>query len=138
MPDHEQTDFAALAQRARQMRGEMEQVSDELMAIQATGHGGGGLVTATISGEGRLLGLRIDPSVVDPNDPETLAEMVIEAVNGASQTIKEQHAERISEITGSVSDLLAGLRRDRVVPSFAIRPPAAPATRPVRPFAGPK
>jgi nucleoid-associated protein EbfC len=131
MPDNEKIDFAALAQRARQMRSEVEQAHGELMAIQATGHGGGGLVTATVSGAGRLLELRIDPSVVDPDDPQTLADMVIEAVDGAGRMIEEQRAERVSEITDGVSGLVAGLRRtqadraDRVVPLFVTRPPAS-------------
>jgi nucleoid-associated protein EbfC len=138
MPDKEQIDFTALAQRAREMRSDMERAHDELMAIQATGHGGGGLVTATVSGEGRLLDLRIDPSVIDPDDPQTLTDLVIAAVDGANQAVAEQRAERITEITDGVGSLVAGLRSDRadrgVVPRFAGRRPArAPASPTVRP-----
>lgn len=141
MPDNEQIDFAALAQRAREMRSDMEHARDELTGIQATGHGGGGLVTATVSGEGRLLDLRIDPSVIDPDDPQTLADMVIAAVDGANQAVAEQRAERITEITDGVSSLVAGLRGDRadrgVVPRFADRRPGrAPASTTVRPVDG--
>ncbi len=143
MPDNEQIDFAALAQRAQLMRREVAHAQDELMAIQATGHGGGGLVTATVSGEGRLLELRIDPSVIDPDDPQTLADLVIAAVDGANQAVAEQRAERLTEITDGLSGLLAGLRRDQadrgVVPLFATRPPAPAApSGTVHPFDGPK
>jgi DNA-binding YbaB/EbfC family protein len=143
MPDNEQTDFAALAQRAQQMRREVADAQDELMAIQATGHGGGGLVTATVSGEGRLLELRIDPSVIDPADPQTLADLVIAAVDGANQAVAEQRAARVTAITDGLRGLLAGVRRDPadpgIVPLFANRPPVpAPPSGTVHPFDRPK
>ncbi|MEK8143004.1 YbaB/EbfC family nucleoid-associated protein [Streptomyces sp. M10(2022)] len=105
-----QIDFAALASQARRMEGAMAGAQEDLTKIQATGFGGAGLVTATVSGEGRILDLRIDPSVIDPDDPETLASLVIAAVDSATQAVEEQRAASLSAITDGLTGLLTGLR----------------------------
>ncbi|MFC4034810.1 YbaB/EbfC family nucleoid-associated protein [Streptomyces polygonati] len=110
MADREQVDFAALAQQARRMQGEVAGVQESLAAIQGTGFGGKGLVAATVSGEGRIVALRIDPSVIDPDDPETLADLVIEAVDSANQAAQEQRTQRMAGVTDTLNGLLAGLR----------------------------
>ncbi len=137
MPDDEQIDFTELARRVRQMQQELTHATDDLTTIQATGHAGDGLVTATVSGEGRILDLRIDPSVIDPDDPQTLADLVIAAVEGANEAVRQQRAERLSGLTDGASGLLAGLRRDRPRPNLVSRrvaaPPGGPARRPGMP-----
>ncbi|MYS24864.1 hypothetical protein GA0115240_17063 [Streptomyces sp. DvalAA-14] len=110
MSDHEQVDFAALARQARRMQGEVAGVQESLAAVHATGFGGKGVVAATVSGEGRLVELKIDPSVIDPDDPQTLADLVVEAVDNAHQAVQDQRAERMSGVTDSLNGLLAGLR----------------------------
>jgi nucleoid-associated protein EbfC len=139
MSDSEQIDFGAFAQRAQQLQGEMSSVQSDLMALQATGFGGGGLATATVSGEGRLVSLHIDPSVLDPGDPETLAEMVIAAVDSANEALAERRKERMTAVTDGLEDMMTRLRPgpasgERVVPRFAPRrlPTASPgrASRP--------
>lgn len=76
-------DFGQLAERACQMRYELEQVSDDLGRIEVRGFGGTGLVQATVSGENLLIALAIDSSIIDPDDPETLSYLVRQAVNDA-------------------------------------------------------
>jgi DNA-binding YbaB/EbfC family protein len=138
MSDDQQPDFGGLARRAWQLQGEVSNAKSDLVALQATGFGGGGLVTATVSGEGRLVGLQIDRSVIDPDDPETLAETVIAAVNNANETMAERRNERMTEVTDGLQSLLAGLDPGtagggRVVPRFAPRrlpgSPEGPASR---------
>ncbi|OON71823.1 YbaB/EbfC family nucleoid-associated protein [Streptomyces tsukubensis] len=110
MTDSGQIDFAALAGQARRMEGEVAGVEQDLSKIQATGYGGDGLVTATVSGEGRIVSLRIDPSVIDPADAETLSDLVIKAVDSANQALQEQRAASVSAITDGLQGLLEGLR----------------------------
>jgi nucleoid-associated protein EbfC len=139
MTDGELPDFSALAQRARQLQGEFSSMQSDLTAVKGTGFGGGGMVTATVSGEGRLVGLQIDPSVIDPGDPETLAGLVIAAVDGANEAMAEQRNERMTEVTEGLQSMLNGLRpvrpaEGRPVPRFAPRrqraSPPAQASRP--------
>ncbi|MEV0279363.1 YbaB/EbfC family nucleoid-associated protein [Streptomyces sp. NPDC050610] len=110
MTDRPSIDIAALTERVRHLQGDLSGLRDDLDACQATGHGGGGLVTATVSGEGRLTDLRIDPSVIDPDDPRTLTDLIIEAVGAAQTTVTELRTERVGEFTGGLNDLTAGLR----------------------------
>jgi nucleoid-associated protein EbfC len=111
MPDNGQVDFAEVARRTQRMQGELAQVKEDLRDIRATGHGRDGLVAATVSGEGLLVGLRIDPSVIDPGDPGTLGDLVVTAVNDAHRELAEQRAERMSRVAGGLDDILAGLRQ---------------------------
>ncbi|MFE4800205.1 YbaB/EbfC family nucleoid-associated protein [Streptomyces sp. NPDC056708] len=82
-------------------------VQEDLTGVQATGYGADGLVAATVSGDGRIVALRIDPSVIDPDDPETLADLIIVAVDSANQAVQEQRAASLAVVTDS---LLSGLR----------------------------
>jgi DNA-binding YbaB/EbfC family protein len=128
MSDNEQPDFGALAQRARQLQGEMSSIKSDMENLRATGHGGGGLVTATVSGEGRLVELRIDSSVIDPDDPQTLAELVIAAIDSANESMDQQRNERMTVVTSGLQSVLAGLRPrpetgGRVVPRVPSRRP---------------
>ena len=73
-------DMGALLQSAQAMQAEMARAQTSLGDARATGSAGGGLVRAEVDGNGQLVGLTIDPSVVDPDDVDTLADLVIAAV----------------------------------------------------------
>lgn len=116
-------DFVLLAERARQMRRQLEQARDDLGRFEAQGLGGNGLVQATVSGENVLVALTIDSSVIDPDDPETLQELVREAVNDATARLAAQRGERVSSITDGLAGMLSGAaaREPRVTPMTASR-----------------
>jgi hypothetical protein len=128
MPDRsasgrEPVDFGLLAERARRMRRELEQARDDLGRIEARGLGGGGLVQATVSGENVLVALTIDSSVIDPDDPETLQELVREAVNDAMAGMAAQRGERATSITDGLAGMFSGAaaREPRVTPMTPAR-----------------
>ncbi|MFZ0324237.1 MAG: YbaB/EbfC family nucleoid-associated protein [Actinomycetes bacterium] len=86
-------DLQGLLAQAQQMQEQMASAQQELAQLTVQGRSGGGLVVATLSGLGELVDLTIDPSVVDPQDTETLAALVIAAVRDASveaQGVQEQ------------------------------------------------
>ncbi|WP_331736153.1 YbaB/EbfC family nucleoid-associated protein [Streptomyces sp. NBC_00057] len=68
------------------------------------------MVAATVSGDGRIVALRIDPSVIDPDDPEILADLITVAVDSANQAVQEQRAASLAVVTDSFNGLLSGLR----------------------------
>jgi len=76
-------DFGALMQSAAAMQQQMAQAQASLADERATGSAGGGLVTADVDGNGQLVALTIDPSVVDPDDVDTLADLIVAAVRDA-------------------------------------------------------
>jgi nucleoid-associated protein EbfC len=134
MSGNEQADTGAMARQAQQLQGAMASIQSDLKDFQATGTARDGLVTATVSGEGRLVRLEIDPSVIDPRDPETLSDLVITAVDGAHQAMSKRLRERMSPVTDGLQDMLARLREarppdGRVMPAPALRRPVVPVRR---------
>lgn len=77
-------DLQALMAQAQVMQDQLEQAQAELANRRVTGTAGGDLVEATLSGTGELLGLTIKPEACDPNDTETLADLIVAAVRDAN------------------------------------------------------
>ncbi len=77
-------DLSNLMAQAQALQDQLERAQEELATQRVTGSAGGGLVEATVSGTGELVGLVIKPEAVDPDDTETLADLVIAAVRDAS------------------------------------------------------
>ncbi len=102
-----QGDMRKLMQQAAQMQEQLMAAQDELASRQFQGTAGGGVVTATVTGGGNLVGLAIDPSVIDPDDAEMLADLVVAAVNQASKVAAEAASEQMGGLTGGLD--LGGL-----------------------------
>ena len=77
-------DMQQILEQAQRMQEQLLSAQEELADAEVTGSVGGGLVTATVSGSGELKALTIDPRAVDPEDTETLADLVLAAVRDAT------------------------------------------------------
>lgn len=95
-------DMQAILQQAQQMQAQLMAAQEELALAQVTGQAGGGLVTATVTGAGELVALAIDPEVVDPDDVETLADLVIGAVADANRAAQALAADRMGPLAGGM------------------------------------
>ena len=95
-----QPNIAQLMKQAQKMQEQIQAAQAELAATEVTGTAGGGLVTATMQGSGELIGLRIDPSVVDPEDIETLQDLVIAAVRDAHRAANEMANDKMGPLAG--------------------------------------
>jgi len=71
------------------MQQDLARAQQELAATEVEGQAGGGLVKATVTGSGELRGLVIDPKAVDPEDTETLADLVVAAVQAANDNAQQ-------------------------------------------------
>jgi nucleoid-associated protein EbfC len=96
----QQPNMQQLMKQAQKMQQQLEAAQAELAAAEVTGTAGGGLVTATVTGSGELTGLTIDPSAVDPEDVETLQDLVVAAVRDANRAAAELAAEKMGPVTG--------------------------------------
>lgn len=94
--------MANLQRMAQQMQQEMVRVQQELEALTVSGSAGGGVVTATVTGQQELVSLAIDPSAVDPADVEMLQDLVVAAVNEALRASRELAASRMAAVTGGL------------------------------------
>lgn len=100
-----QPNMQQLMKQAQQMQQQMLQAQEELAQAEVTGSAGGGLVTATVNGTGELQALVIDPKVVDPDDVETLADLIVAAVRDASRGAQELAAEKMGPLSGGLGGL---------------------------------
>lgn len=100
-------DLNKLMQQAAQMQEQLMAAQSELAGQEFEGTAGGGVVTATVTGDGKLVGLKIDPSVIDPDDPEMLADLIIAAVNQATKAAQDAGAAQMDGLTGGMD--LGGL-----------------------------
>ncbi|MEJ7629648.1 MAG: YbaB/EbfC family nucleoid-associated protein [Nocardioidaceae bacterium] len=95
-------DLQALLQQASAMQERLVGAQHELEDARVEGSSGGGLVHATVSGTGELLGLQIDPSVCDPDDPETLADLVLAAVQNAVDVAHQSASDAMAGVSGGL------------------------------------
>jgi nucleoid-associated protein EbfC len=91
--------FKQVQKMAADMQAARDALADTL--IEATA--GGGIVKATVTGDGHLRAIRIDPSVVDPTDVETLEDLVVAAVNEAMREAKEIEDQKLGGATGGLN-----------------------------------
>ncbi|MBM7771337.1 DNA-binding YbaB/EbfC family protein [Actinokineospora baliensis] len=92
----------AILAQAQKMQEQLLSAQQELADAQVTGTAGGGLVTATVSGAGELKSLVIDPKVVDPEDTETLADLVVAAVRDAGNNAQRLAEEKMGPLAGGL------------------------------------
>lgn len=94
--------MAQLLKQAQQMQQQLVAAQQELAHAEVTGTAGGGLVTATMSGDGELTALAIAPAAVDPDDLETLQDLVVAAVRDAKRAADALAADRMGPLAGGL------------------------------------
>ena len=95
-------DMMKLVQQAQEMQTRLQQIQDGLEAQTVSATSGGGMVTATVDGKGQVRGVKIDPTVVDPNDVEMLEDLVIAAVSEAQKKAQAAAQEQMQQLTGGL------------------------------------
>ncbi|GAA5045318.1 YbaB/EbfC family nucleoid-associated protein [Nocardia callitridis] len=101
-PGGQQFDMQQLLAQAQQMQEAVMQAQAEIAEAEVEGQAGGGLVKVTIKASGEIVALSIDPKAVDPDDVETLQDLVIGAVNTAMTNAQELAAERLGPLSGGL------------------------------------
>ncbi|MGI8667217.1 MAG: YbaB/EbfC family nucleoid-associated protein [Jatrophihabitans sp.] len=104
-----QSNMQQLMKQAQKMQQQLAEAQAELAEAQVQGSAGGELVTATVTGSGELLALTIDPKAVDPDDIETLQDLVVAAVRDATRRAGELAADKMGPLTGGLGGLGGGL-----------------------------
>jgi hypothetical protein len=98
-------DMSGLLAQAQAMQQQLLDAQRELAEATVEGSAGGDLVTATVSGAGELLGLVIKPEAVDPEDTETLADLVLAAVRDATGKAQALAAAKLGPLAGGMGGL---------------------------------
>ena len=98
-------DMSGLLAQAQAMQQQLLDAQRELAEATVEGSAGGDVVTATVSGAGELLGLVIQPEAVDPEDTETLADLVLAAVRDATGKSQALAAAKLGPLAGGMGGL---------------------------------
>jgi DNA-binding YbaB/EbfC family protein len=104
-----QPNMQQLMKQAQKMQAQMLEAQQKLAETELTGTAGGGLVTATVTGAGEVLRIVIDPKVVDPDDVETLEDLVTAAVRDGQKQASELGETAMGPVAGGAQGLLGGL-----------------------------
>ncbi|HOC06579.1 MAG TPA: YbaB/EbfC family nucleoid-associated protein [Bacillota bacterium] len=86
----------------QKMQADMKKMQAELGSIRISATAGGGMVEAVVDGNRRIVEIKIAPEVVDPEDIETLQDLLQAAVNEATRKAEEYLAEEMQKITGGL------------------------------------
>ena len=93
---------AAQMRQIRAMQAEMEKMQEELEAKEVETTAGGGAVSVRVNGKKELVSIKIDPDVMDKDDPEMLEDLVLVAVNEGLRQIEEMSQSNMSKLSGGL------------------------------------
>ena len=93
-------DLSKMMKQLQQAQSKMQQVQEELASKTVEGSAGGGMVKVAVNGRHELLSIKIDPTVVDPDDVEMLEDLVTAAVNDAQTRADEMARDEMSKLAG--------------------------------------
>lgn len=93
----------SMLRQAQKMQEDMARTQQELEERTYTATAGGGAVSATVDGKHTLTGLTIQPEVVDPDDAEMLADLVMAAVNEAVRKAVRDAEDEMGKVTGGMN-----------------------------------
>ena len=92
----------AMLKQAQKMQEDMAALQEELDAREDDISAGGGVVGVKINGKKEILSIDIQPEIVDPDDIETLSDILVAAVNEAIKRVEDTNNAEMSKITGSL------------------------------------
>jgi nucleoid-associated protein EbfC len=107
--------MSALLAQAQQMQQRLLEAQQHLANSEVHGEAGGGLVKVVVKGSGEVVAVHIDPKVVDPEDIETLQDLIVGAMSDASKQVTRMAQEQLGALAGGMGGPAA--------------PPPAPPTR---------
>ncbi len=93
----------SVIKQAQKMQEEMERVQGELEEKTVESSSGGGAVSVVVSGKKEIVSIKISPEAVDPEDVETLEDLVMAAVNDGIKKADDMMAEGMSAVTGGLN-----------------------------------
>jgi nucleoid-associated protein EbfC len=103
------SNFQQLFQLGQQVQARLTQLQSELGNRTVTCSSGGGMVTVTVDGRGKIREVKIDRSVVDPEDVEMLEDLVLAALNEAQQRAQSLYEEEMKKLAGGLPPLPFGI-----------------------------
>ncbi len=95
-------DLMGMMKQVGQMQARVQQMQEELAALEIDGQSGGGLVMVTLTGKGDLKKLRIDPSLAKADEVEILEDLIVAATADAKAKLDAQLQAKMQEMAGGL------------------------------------
>jgi DNA-binding YbaB/EbfC family protein len=95
-------DIMGMMKQVGQMQARLKEMQDELTRAEVEGQSGGGLVRVTVDGRGELKKVRIDPSLLKPEEVEILEDLIVAASSDARSKVDGIMQSKMAEITGGL------------------------------------
>ncbi len=100
-----QPDMQQLMKQAQKMQQQLMEAQSKLAESEVEGSAGGGLVTATVTGAGDVLRVKIKPEAVDPDDVESLEDLVVAAIRDAAANAQALQQTTMGPLAGGLGGL---------------------------------
>ncbi len=111
-----------IMRQAQEMQGKAAEMQERLAQLHVEGTAGGGLVTVSATGQQKILGVTVDPSLIQESDKEMLEDLIVAAVNQALEKAKALASEEMSKLTGDMN--IPGM--EGMMSSFGVNPADTP------------
>ena len=98
-------DMNKMMQQVQQMQADMLKAQEELANERVEASVGGGMVTVTASGSGEIVAVKIAPEAIDPDDAETLEDLVLAGVNEALRNAQDLAQSKLGDVSGGLKGL---------------------------------
>lgn len=95
-------DLMGMMKKAQEIQGKMQRMQEELSALEISGQSGAGLVQVTLNGKGEMRAIKIDPSLLKPEDAEIVEDLVLAAFQDAKGKVEGEMQKRMQEVTGGL------------------------------------
>jgi nucleoid-associated protein EbfC len=95
-------DFLGLMKQAAELKSKMEAMQAELDQIEVEGTSGGGLVSVKLSGKGEMKGVKIDPSLIKPEEKEIVEDLIVAAHADARRKAEVLMQEKMKAVAGGL------------------------------------
>lgn len=95
-------DVFGMMKQVQQMQERAQRLQEELGQMEIAGESGGGLVRVTLDGKATLKAIRIDPSLMKPDEVEIVEDLIIAAVADAKTKVEAKMQSKMQELTGGL------------------------------------
>ncbi len=94
--------LGALMKQAQEMQQKMGEMQERMADLEVEGSSGAGMVTVVLSGKSDMRRIKIDPSLLKPDEVEVLEDLVVAATNDARARLEVRMQEEMSKVTGGL------------------------------------
>ncbi len=92
--------FGDIMKQAQQLQARFQEAQEKVKAVEAEGQSGGGMVRVTLNGQGLATAVKVDPSLLDPNDVGMLEDLLRTAINDARAKVDARVSDEMTKAAG--------------------------------------